>query len=125
MSFLNDENTQPQDQDQSPENGDASSDYAALLRRIRGVDNLKLEVNQLQIKLKNAENRIGQLEPYIQSLEQTIAERDQQLEEMRGASGSRGLMAALKKKDETIQRLQQALQNKHREIEDLKTGRRR
>ena len=99
---------------------DSPSDYAALLRRVRDVDNYKLEIQQMQLTLRNAENKIAQLEPYVQSLEQAVAERDQQLEELRGASGSRQLMATLKKRDETIARLQSALQAKHREVEELK-----
>ena len=103
--------------------GDAPSDYSALLRRIRSVDNLNLEINQLRIKLTATESKIAQLEPYIQSLEQTVAERDQQLDELRSVSNTRNLMATLKKKDENIARLQQALQNKHQELEQLKAKR--
>jgi predicted RNase H-like nuclease (RuvC/YqgF family) len=104
--------------------GDAPSDYAALLRRIRDVDNLKLEIKQMQQQMNVAKQKIAQLEPYVQSLEQAVAERDQQLDELRASSGSRQLMATLKKRDETIAKLQQALQNKHKELEDLRTGRR-
>lgn len=102
---------------------DSPSDYAALLRKIRDVENLGLEINQLRIKLGNYESRLAQMEPYIQSLEQGIAERDKQLEELRSATGTRNLMASLKKKDETIAKLQQALQTKHRELEELRTRR--
>lgn len=109
---------------QEAESQDSPSDYAALLRRIRDVDNLKLEIKQLQADLIKTRSKIEQLEPYAQSLEQAVAERDQQIEELRSVSGSRQLMATLKKRDETIARLQQALQAKHKELEDLKGGRR-
>ena len=106
---------------QEAESQDSPSDYAALLRRIR---DLKLEIKQLQADLNKTRSKIEQLEPYAQSLEQAVAERDQQIEELRSVSGSRQLMATLKKRDETIARLQQALQAKHKELEELKGGRR-
>ena len=109
---------------QEAESQDSPSDYAALLRRIRDVDNLKLEIKQLQADLNKTRSKIEQLEPYAQSLEQAVAELDQQIEELRSVSGSRQLMATLKKRDETIARLQQALQAKHKELEELKGGRR-
>jgi predicted RNase H-like nuclease (RuvC/YqgF family) len=104
---------------------DSPSDYAALLRRVRDAENLKLEINQLQIKIRNHESKLSQMEPYVQSLEQAVAERDAQIEELRAASGTKNIMSALKARDETIARLQQALQNKHRELEEIKTKPRR
>jgi predicted RNase H-like nuclease (RuvC/YqgF family) len=111
------------DDPQKPKTDDAPSDYAALLRKIRDTENLVLEITQLRMKISASEAKIAQMEPYVQSLEQAIAERDQQLDELRSVSGARALMATVKKKDETIARLQQALQTKHREVEELRARR--
>ena len=101
---------------------DAPSDYAALFRSIRNTENLKLEIHQLRTQMKTAQQRITTLESQVQSYEQAIQERDAKLEELSSQVGdkSKGLVGVLKQKDETIARLQASLQNKHRELEDIK-----
>ena len=102
---------------------DAPSDYAALFRSIRNTENLKLEIHQLRTQLKAAQQRVVTLESQIQGYEQAIQERDARIEEFTsgGSDKSKGLVGMLKQKDETITRLQASLQNKHRELEELKT----
>ncbi len=101
---------------------DAPSDYAALFRNIRNTENLKLEIHQLRNQIKNAQTRIATLEQQVQNYEQLVQERDAKIEELSSQVGdkSKGLVSMLKQKDETIARLQASLQNKHRELEELK-----
>jgi predicted RNase H-like nuclease (RuvC/YqgF family) len=101
---------------------DAPSDYAALFRNIRNTENLKLEIHQLRMQMKTAQQRITTLEAQVQAYEQAIQERDAKIEEFSSQVGdkSKGLVGILKQKDETILRLQASLQNKHRELEELK-----
>ena len=100
----------------------APIDYAALLRSVRDSESLKLEIHQLQNQLKTSSSKIMMLEQQVASMTQGITERDEKIEELQGQVGdkSKGLVSKLKQKDETIQRLQAALQGKHREIEELK-----
>ncbi|MFA6451068.1 MAG: hypothetical protein WCX65_16450 [bacterium] len=102
---------------------DAPSDYAALFRSIRNTENLKLEIHQLRAQMKVAQQRVLQLESQIAGFEAAVQERDAKLEELNSAVGdkSKGLVSMLKQKDETIARLQMSLQNKHRELEELKS----
>jgi predicted RNase H-like nuclease (RuvC/YqgF family) len=101
---------------------DAPSDYAALFRSIRNTENLKLEIHQLRTQMKAAQQQISTLENQVQTYEQAIQERDAKIEELGSQVGdkSKGLVSMLKQKDETIARLQASLQNKHRELEELK-----
>ena len=102
---------------------DAPSDYAALFRSIRNTENLKLEIHQLRTQMKVAQQRIATLESQVAAYETAVQERDAKIEEFNSQVGdkSKGLVSMLKQKDETIARLQASLQNKHRELEELKT----
>ena len=102
---------------------DATSDYASLMRDVRNTESMKNEIRRLTLELRDVQNRLAQTEQRSAALERTLAERDAALEEMRGATGDRGkyLDDKMKQKDETIARLQSALQAKHRELEDVKT----
>jgi predicted RNase H-like nuclease (RuvC/YqgF family) len=101
---------------------DSPSDYAALFRSIRNTENLKLEIHQLRTQLKAAQQRVITLESQMAGFEQAIQERDARIEEFNSTVGdkSKGLVSMLKQKDETITRLQASLQNKHRELEEIK-----
>ena len=99
---------------------ESPSDYAALLRGVRERENLKLEIHQLQLRLTEAQNRVQELEEYKETLEKAIAERDNALEELRNqiTDKSKGLLVRLRQQEETIARLQSALQAKHKELEE-------
>ena len=60
----------------------------------------------------------------MKQYEEALRERDERLEDLQNQVGdkSKGMLAKLKQKDETIQRLQQSLQNKHRELEEFKAS---
>ncbi|MEW5946446.1 MAG: hypothetical protein AB1742_09630 [bacterium] len=98
---------------------ESPSDYAALLRGVRERENLKLEIHQLQNTLNEAQKRIAELESYTAHLEKNVEERDAALEELRSsvADKNKGLLARVRQQEETIARLQNALQAKHRELE--------
>ncbi len=100
----------------------APSDYSALLKSVRNTENLKLEIHQLRNQIKTAQTRVITLEQQVKTFEESIKERDTKIEELSSQVGDKGkgLVSMLKQKDETIARLQASLQNKHRELEDLK-----
>lgn len=106
---------------------ESPSDYAALLRGVRERENFKLEINQLQNKQVESDAQIARLEEQLRLYEQAVAERDAALEDLKNqiASKNKSLLGRVREQDETIARLQTALQNKHRELEEMRGGKKR
>ena len=101
----------------------SQSDYASLMREVRDTEGLKLEIRRLNIDLKEARDKLSAIEPEVIQLRQGVMERDAVIEDLRSSSGdrNRNIDDKMKQKDETIARLQAALQAKHRELEELRS----
>jgi predicted RNase H-like nuclease (RuvC/YqgF family) len=99
----------------------SSSDYAALMREVRNSEGMKLEIHRLKAELKDTKELLAQTDAEATALRAALQERDTIIEELRSAGSARGgVEERIKQRDDTIARLQAALQAKHRELEDLK-----